>query len=176
MAKVVRVYGKADSFDIELSRNGDVWEVDIPPDMTDGVYAVQLTAIDKNGDWAIWTGELFMVNGICCMKLKPSPLRTSIDVGEYTAEFVNTVSVSLETSDYCTQPCKKYNVQIVKTADLPKYMSQIVKKTDVISVDSAFSVSACVGGTEVKKKTEPDFLYITGKEILFRKERCYVHR
>lgn len=70
MATIIRVYGKADSFDIELSRNGDKWEVDIPPDMTDGVYAVQLTAINNVGERGYWVGELYMVNSsICCLNL-----------------------------------------------------------------------------------------------------------
>ena len=68
MARVIRLYGKADSFDIEFSRKGEKWEVDIPPDLVDGVYAVQLTAVDELGETAYWVGELFMCSGVCCLR------------------------------------------------------------------------------------------------------------
>lgn len=84
MAKIVRVYGKADSFDIELIRKGDIWETEIPPDMTDGVYATELTAIDVNGESAFWAGELFMVDGVCCMDIEPLPYRIGLKVNEYS--------------------------------------------------------------------------------------------
>lgn len=61
-----------------------MWVVEIPPDMTDGVYAVELTAIDVNGDWAFWAGELFMVDGVCCMDIEPLPYRVTLKVNEYT--------------------------------------------------------------------------------------------
>lgn len=79
MAKVIRVFGKADAFDIEFSRKGEKWTVDIPPDMTDGVYAVQLTAIDSVGESAYWTGELYMVDGVCCLKINELPYRVKIN-------------------------------------------------------------------------------------------------
>ena len=82
-AKVIRVFGKADSFDIELTPNGDRWEVDIPPDLTDGVYAVQLTAINEVGDEAHWVGELFMCNGVCCINLVDYAYDMRIKVKEY---------------------------------------------------------------------------------------------
>ena len=68
MAKIVRLFGKADNFNIEFSREGRVWKTDIPPDMTDGVYAVQLTAVYELGETAYWVGELFMCNGVCCLR------------------------------------------------------------------------------------------------------------
>lgn len=82
-AKIIRVFGKADDFDIELSRKGKKWEVDIPPDMTDGVYAVQLTAIDELGESAYWVGELYMTDGVCCLKINEIPYRVKVRKSEY---------------------------------------------------------------------------------------------
>lgn len=70
MAKIIRVWGKADSFDIELTEKGGRWEVNVPPDLVDGVYAVELTAIDSLTKRAHWAGELYMCNGVCCMQLR----------------------------------------------------------------------------------------------------------
>ena len=113
MAKVIRVYGKADSYDIEFTPNGDKWEVDIPPDMTDGVYAVQLTAIDELGECAYWVGELYMVDGVCCFKFSELPYKTKIVVKAYETEFdVNSYSVSFSSSLYETEFEQNFNVRI----------------------------------------------------------------
>ena len=114
MAKVIRVFGKADSFDIELSRKGDKWEVDIPPDMTDGVYAVHLTAIDEHGCFAYWAGELYMIDGVCCLKINEIPYRvkikprkkyeTKIEKSKHTARFA--------AASYSARYEKKYNVKV----------------------------------------------------------------
>ncbi len=86
MAKVIRLFGKADSFDIEFSRKGDKWEVDIPPDMTDGVYAAQLTAVDELGETAYWVGELYMCSGVCHLKIDRAKMRCIFSVESYRME------------------------------------------------------------------------------------------
>ena len=113
MAKVVRLFGKADNFNIEFSREGRVWKIDIPPDMTDGVYAVQLTAVDELGETAYWVGELFMCSGVCHLKIermyadcvfsaesyrmKTSSLhRTEFSVQEYSSTFSKNLSISFD--------------------------------------------------------------------------------
>lgn len=89
MARVIRLFGKADSFDIEFSRKGEKWTVDIPPDMTDGVYAVQLTAVDENGDTAYWVGELFMCSGICHLKIEKSDKKCLLTAEPYGVTFLS---------------------------------------------------------------------------------------
>lgn len=84
MAKIIRVFGKADSFDIEFTEKGGRWEADIPPDFTDGVYAVQLTAVNEFGKKSTWVGELFMCNGVCCVKFNDSPYQVWLRVKDYT--------------------------------------------------------------------------------------------
>ncbi|MCM1544860.1 MAG: PF13754 domain-containing protein [Ruminococcus sp.] len=70
-ARVVRLYGKADNFDIELKRDeSGWWSCDVPPDMSDGQYAVELHAINEYGESAYWTGELFMCSGVCHLEIK----------------------------------------------------------------------------------------------------------
>ncbi len=70
MAKVARVYGKADDFDIEFVRKGDRWAVEVPPDLSDGRYVVRITAIDVLGNTCYWIGELYMMNGVCHMEIR----------------------------------------------------------------------------------------------------------
>lgn len=72
--KILRVWGKADSFDIEFTHiGGTKWKCSVPPDVKDGQYAVEIWAISKFGDIAYWTGELFMCNGICCLRFNERP-------------------------------------------------------------------------------------------------------
>lgn len=87
MAKVIRVFGKADSYDIEFTPKEGKWEVDVPPDMTDGVYACQLVAIDENDVHAFRVGELYMVKGVCCLKLREIPYRIFFTSREHTITF-----------------------------------------------------------------------------------------
>lgn len=176
MAKVVRVYGKADNFDIELTRNGDIWEVDVPPDMTDGVYAVQLTAVDVNGDSAFWVGELFMVDGVCCMKIEPLPYGAYLKTNEYTCNFECERPVSIDTTEYSTQSFKKYDVHIIKTNKISRYTVEITRKTDVISFDSALSLQFCIDSADIKKRKDFDVMFAEQTEILFRKGCRHVSR
>lgn len=68
---IVRVYGHADSFDIEFVHvEGDVWTCQVPPDTADGVYAVEFWAVNEEGVTAYWTGELFMTNGVCHLEVR----------------------------------------------------------------------------------------------------------
>ncbi len=123
MARVVRLFGKADNFDIEFSRKGRVWKTDVPPDMTDGVYAVQLTAIDELGESAYWVGELFMCSGVCHLKierqstgcifsaenykLKTLPLhRAEFSVQEYSCTFSKNLGIR-----FSTEERKQYDVR-----------------------------------------------------------------
>ena len=63
---IVRLYGHADLFDIEfVNKGGARWECEVPPDVSDGVYAVERWAINAEGVTAYWTGELYMTNGVC---------------------------------------------------------------------------------------------------------------
>lgn len=85
--KIVRLYGKADNLDIEFTYvGGTTWTCEVPPDMDDGVYAVELTAVNEYGEATYWTGELYMCGGVCHMEIKKndyffwfSPL-TSIEI------------------------------------------------------------------------------------------------
>lgn len=68
--KILRVWGKADSFDIEFTHEGGTrWKCFVPPDTKDGQYAAEIWAVNEFGELAYWTGELFMVNGVCCLQL-----------------------------------------------------------------------------------------------------------
>ncbi len=103
MAKVIRLFGKADNFNIEFSRKGRVWKTDIPPDMTDGVYAVQLTAIDELGESAYWVGELFMCRGVCCLKIERRQTGCFFSAKRYRTDFLPVSRTEFSAKEYgCT--------------------------------------------------------------------------
>lgn len=83
--KIIRLYGKADSYSIEFTNmGGGIWQTNIPPDLTDGQYAVTLTALNEAGEQSTWTGILYMCEGVCCMKFNDSPYQMWVSAKEYT--------------------------------------------------------------------------------------------
>ena len=56
MSKIVRVWGKADSIDMELREKNGRWIFSLPPDLVDGQYAVQLFAVNESDMLGTWTG------------------------------------------------------------------------------------------------------------------------
>ncbi|MBR3767514.1 MAG: Ig-like domain-containing protein [Clostridia bacterium] len=67
---ITRVWGRADAFDIEFTQRLDgKWYVNIPPDLTDGQYAVEIYVQNIYGERAYWTGILYMHNGRACLHL-----------------------------------------------------------------------------------------------------------
>lgn len=94
MSRIVRVWGYADSFALEFSQvSPEDWEVNVPPDLSDGQYAVELHAMNAAGLLAMWTGILYMFDGRCrivlrrerfmawlypaCVSMEPSPQRVT---------------------------------------------------------------------------------------------------
>lgn len=61
---VIKVWGKADRFDIIFSNLGnDKWAATVPADLEDGQYIVELYCEDDSGSRAYWTGILYLSNG-----------------------------------------------------------------------------------------------------------------
>ena len=91
--KIVRVWGKADNFGIEFTHEGGTrWNCSVPPDTKDGQYAAEIWAINEFGELAYWTGELFMVNGVCCLRFDDSPYRIWVKLT--SAQIGNLISFS----------------------------------------------------------------------------------
>lgn len=66
---IIRVWGSADNIELELKQNNGRWVCSLPPDLVDGQYAVQLFAMRGNGETGMWTGVLYITNGIRCLHL-----------------------------------------------------------------------------------------------------------
>ncbi len=69
--EIVRVYGTADSFRLELIKDeGDRWIVTgLPPDLEDGTYACEFCAVTEYGTVGYWTGFLYMLQGKLTLEL-----------------------------------------------------------------------------------------------------------
>ena len=69
--EIVRVWGKADAFDLEFTRQeGDHWSISgLPPDLEDGTYACEFRAITEYGTIGYWTGFLYMLQGKLTLEL-----------------------------------------------------------------------------------------------------------
>ena len=73
-SKIIRVWGKADSFDIEFVHiKGGIWSCQIPPDTKDGQYAAEIHAVNEYGETAYWTGILYMCGGVCHLEIMAQP-------------------------------------------------------------------------------------------------------
>ena len=57
---ITRVWGKADHYELVFSPSGDLWEAAVPADMDDGMYVVELYALDDIDNQAYWTGILYI--------------------------------------------------------------------------------------------------------------------
>ena len=70
---IVRLWGTADKFDIEFDKNTvtGLWETQIPADLEDGHYVVELYAMNEYGETGYWTGVLFMLQGRPYIDIKP---------------------------------------------------------------------------------------------------------
>ncbi len=66
---IIRVWGMADNIELELKKTDGRWICNLPPDLVDGQYAVQLFAMRGNGSVGMWTGMLYVTNGIKCLHL-----------------------------------------------------------------------------------------------------------
>lgn len=72
LREVVRVWGYADNFELELTHKGGTkWETYVPPETKDGMYAVEIHAINRSGEKSYWNGVLYMCNGVCHLEIKP---------------------------------------------------------------------------------------------------------
>lgn len=74
--RIVRVWGKADNFDIEFKKSeksGGKWLCAIPPDTKDGQYATEIFGINEYGEKAYWTGILYMCGGVCHLEIMAQP-------------------------------------------------------------------------------------------------------
>lgn len=72
-SKIIRLWGRADNFDIEFTENeGGIWTCIVPPDTVDGQYACEIWAINEIGKYAYWTGILYMCNSVCHLEIHDS--------------------------------------------------------------------------------------------------------
>lgn len=67
---IVRVWGYADTFEIEFYKGKDNrWYANVPPDIVDGQYAVGIYALNNVGEQTYWAGILYMHSGRACLHL-----------------------------------------------------------------------------------------------------------
>lgn len=176
MAEVVRVYGRADSFDIELTKNGGKWEVDVPPDLTDGAYAVQLTAVNDAGETAHWVGELFMVGGVCCLRLDEVRFRTKLSKKSYVVSFSKGHRADLQTPPEYKVIYSRGRAVQVKKVSRPLYSVELTTHLNVGEPTPLHIAGLERKEAEVQAKRTLGVEYITPLSITLRKECRHAQR
>lgn len=111
--KIIRLWGKADELDIEFKNEGGVWKVDIPPDLTDGVYAVVLHAINELHELATWVGELFMSNGACCIKINYAPYQVWFCLKQHIINFSSERTMEIKEKNLYSMDISKPNFELI---------------------------------------------------------------
>lgn len=55
------MYGHCDSFDIVYTQTSEnLWQAEVPADLSDGKYVVDIYGVDDTGYIVYWTGILYM--------------------------------------------------------------------------------------------------------------------
>ena len=58
---IVAMYGHCDSFEVTYTKVGEgLWQTEVPADLSDGKYIVDIYGVDSAGYIAYWTGILYM--------------------------------------------------------------------------------------------------------------------
>lgn len=84
---ITAVWGRADGHNVvfQPSQRGDWW-VSVPPDLTDGQYAVEIWAENDAGEQSYWTGTLYMVDSVLvCLHLADDPYMVRLLPERYEA-------------------------------------------------------------------------------------------
>lgn len=58
---IIAMYGHCDSFDVTYTIIGEgLWQAEVPADLSDGKYVVDIYGVDTTGYIVYWTGILYM--------------------------------------------------------------------------------------------------------------------
>ena len=70
---IIAMYGHCDSFDVTYTKiGGNLWETEVPADLSDGKYVVEIYGIDETGFIVYWTGILYMFDSrVVMLELLP---------------------------------------------------------------------------------------------------------
>ena len=175
--KILRLWGKADDFEIEFfNEGGTIWKVDVPPDLNDGVYAVHLTAVNELGEMATWVGELFMCGGVCCVTFEEQPYQMWLKVNNYELQFSDKYHIEVNKT---AKPLYNIRFEVMsgmtiskKSGDVPKvaspalYFANLNVGTHKMVFRQEFSFM------EIEKKTALYAIEFTEGLKMFFEKRC----
>ncbi len=70
---IIAMCGHCDSFDVTYTKIGENhWETEVPADLSDGKYVVEIYGLDETGYIAYWTGILYMFDSrVVMLELLP---------------------------------------------------------------------------------------------------------
>ena len=98
---VIRVWGTADRFDIEFSKDiNNRWYATVPPDLTDGQYAVSIYALNSYDETAYWAGILYMHSGKATLKIEYSKYKLWLKPPMLCAE-LSAPQISITLKEVC---------------------------------------------------------------------------
>lgn len=102
---VTRVWGKADSFELVFSPLGDgLWNADVPVDLEDGQYIVELYCEDQSGSRAYWTGILYLNNSEQVrVRIMADKFRLWFEADYVDAELESDLHIWFLLEDICTE-------------------------------------------------------------------------
>lgn len=93
---IIAMYGHCDSFDVTYTKIGEkLWTTEVPADLSDGKYIVEIYGVDETGYIAYWTGILYMYDSrVVMLKLLP-------DCGGIFWDSSDTIEVRSSLVDQC---------------------------------------------------------------------------
>lgn len=93
---ITKVWGKADKYKIQFQKidpsDDSYWEVSIPPDMEDGMYATEIWAENSLKIIAHWVGMLYITNSKLVWMYVSDPNYEATLKEDYIFEYITTDS------------------------------------------------------------------------------------
>lgn len=93
---ITRVYGKADTYELEFHRDSGTWCASVPADLSDGKYVCEIWALDSFGFTAYYTGILYMFDGKAIFRLLGDDIIFKHMPDSILVSLTETVSISLQ--------------------------------------------------------------------------------
>ena len=91
---IVAMHGHCDDFEVTYTNVGEgLWQTEVPADLSDGKYVVDICGVDTTGYIVYWTGILYMYDSrVISLELIPESCVVFRDSADIIKVYVSPIS------------------------------------------------------------------------------------